>query len=328
MNHFGTLFTVSIYGESHGKAVGVVVDGVVPGILIDEALLESDLNRRKAGAIGTTKRIEADEPKIISGVYKGYTTGAPIHIMFENTNTKSEDYMNLIKQPRPGHADFTSYIKYKGFADQRGGGHFSGRLTTGIVAAGSIAKMLLNAQFESKLIRVGELTNMNGLDEYLKGISESFDSVGGIVEVKVNGLEIGIGEPFFDSVESKIAHMVFSVPAIKGIEFGIGFEGIELKGSQFNDRIISESGKTETNHNGGLNGGITNGNELVVRVFVKPASSIFLKQDTFDFESNTIKTLQIEGRHDACIARRAVVVIENAIAIALADLYLQKKSRE
>lgn len=328
MNHFGTLFTVSIYGESHGKAVGVVIDGVTPGILVDESLLESDLNRRKAGAVGTTKRIEADEPKIISGVYRGYTTGAPIHILFENTNTKSEDYNNLLKQPRPGHADFVSYNKYKGFADQRGGGHFSGRLTTGIVAAGSFAKMLLGAQFDSKLVRVGDLTDMNGLDAYLKDISESFDSVGGIVEVKVNGLEVGIGEPFFDSVESKIAHMVFSVPAIKGIEFGIGFKGIELKGSQFNDRIIDESGKTETNHNGGLNGGITNGNELLIRVFVKPASSIFLKQDTFDFESNTIKTLQIEGRHDACIARRAVVVIENAIAIALADLYLQKKSRE
>lgn len=328
MNHFGTLFSVNIYGESHGKAVGVVIDGVTPGITFNEDLLNTDLNRRKAGAIGTTKRIEADEPKIISGVYRGFTTGAPIHILFENTNTRSEDYQNLLKQPRPGHADFTSYIKYKGFADQRGGGHFSGRLTTGIVAAGSVAKMVMNAQFDSKLVRVGDLTDMNGLDEYLKGISESLDSVGGIVEVRVNGLPAGIGEPFFDSVESKIAHMIFSVPATKGVEFGVGFNGIHLKGSEFNDRILDETGKTATNHNGGLNGGITNGNELVVRVFVKPASSIFLKQDTFDFETKSIQTLQIEGRHDACIARRAVVVIENAIAIALADLYLQKKSRE
>lgn len=328
MNHFGTLFSVNIYGESHGKAVGIVIDGMTPGVLVDEKLLLSDLNRRKAGAVGTTKRIEADEPKIISGVYRGYTTGAPIHVMFENTNTRSEDYNNLLKQPRPGHADFTSFVKYKGFADQRGGGHFSGRLTTGVVAAGSFAKMLLNVVFESKLVRVGDLTDMNGLDEYLQGISENFDSVGGIVEVRVRNLEVGIGEPFFDSVESKIAHMVFSVPAIKGIEFGIGFKGIELRGSQFNDPIVDAKGRTETNHNGGLNGGITNGNELVVRVFVKPASSIFLKQDTFDFETNSVQSLQIEGRHDACIARRAVVVIENAIAIALADLYLQKKSRE
>lgn len=328
MNHFGTLFSVNIYGESHGKAVGIVIDGMTPGVLVDEKLLLSDLNRRKAGPVGTTKRIEADEPKIISGVYRGYTTGAPIHVMFENTNTRSEDYNNLLKQPRPGHADFTSFVKYKGFADQRGGGHFSGRLTTGIVAAGSFAKMLLNVAFESKLVRVGDLTDMNGLDEYLQGISESFDSVGGIIEVRVRNLEVGIGEPFFDSVESKIAHMVFSVPAIKGIEFGIGFKGIELRGSQFNDPIVDAKGRTETNHNGGLNGGITNGNELVVRVFVKPASSIFLKQDTFDFETNSVQSLQIEGRHDACIARRAVVVIENAIAIALADLYLQKKSRE
>ena len=328
MNHFGTLFAVNIYGESHGKAVGVIIDGMVPGIEVNEALLLADLDRRKAGAIGTTKRIEADEPKIISGVYRGHTTGSPIHIMFENTNVRSEDYQNLLKQPRPGHADFTSHMKYKGFADQRGGGHFSGRLTTCIVAAGSFAKMLLKAKFFSKLVRVGDLTDMDGLDTYLKDISEHFDSVGGIVEVTVQNLEVGLGEPFFDSVESKIAHIVFSVPAIKGIEFGIGFKGIELKGSEFNDRIIDEFGKTATNHNGGLNGGITNGNDLIVRVFVKPASSIFLKQDTFDFESKSVQTLQIEGRHDACIARRAVVVIENAIAIALADLYLQKKTRE
>ena len=328
MNHFGNLFSVNIYGESHGKAVGVVIDGIKPGIPFNESLLLSDLSRRKAGAVGTTKRIEGDEPHILSGVYRGYTTGAPIHVLFENTNTKSEDYQNLLKQPRPGHADFTSFVKYKGFADQRGGGHFSGRLTTGIVAAGAFAKMLLPATFESKLVQVGNLVDMNGLDEYLKSVSESLDSVGGIVEVIVSGLEIGIGEPFFDSVESKIAHMVFSVPAIKGIEFGIGFKGIQLKGSEFNDQILDETGKTKTNHNGGLNGGITNGNDLVVRVFVKPASSIFLKQDTFDFETKSVQPLQIEGRHDACIARRAVVVIENAIAIALADLYLQKKSKE
>lgn len=328
MNHFGNLFSVNIYGESHGKAVGIIIDGMKPGIPFDERLLNFDLSRRKAGAIGTTKRIEADEPQIISGIYRGYTTGAPIHVMFENTNTRSEDYQNLLKQPRPGHADYTSFIKYQGFADQRGGGHFSGRLTTGIVAAGAFAKMMLKAQFESKLVQVGNLTDMQGLDDYLKSISESFDSVGGIVEVKVSGLDIGIGEPFFDSVESKVAHMVFSVPAIKGIEFGIGFKGIALKGSEFNDPIIDASGKTKSNNNGGLNGGITNGNDLIVRVFVKPASSIFLKQDTFDFSTNEVQTLQIEGRHDACIARRAVVVIENAIAIALADLYLQKKARE
>lgn len=328
MNHFGNLFSVNIYGESHGKAVGVIIDGMKPGIPFDEKLLNVDLSRRKAGAVGTTKRIEADEPLIISGIYRGFTTGAPIHVMFENTNTRSEDYQNLLKQPRPGHADYTSFIKYQGFADQRGGGHFSGRLTTGIVAAGAFAKMLLNVQFDSKLVQVGVLTDMQGLDDYLKSISESFDSVGGIVEVKVSGLNIGIGEPFFDSVESKIAHMVFSVPAIKGIEFGIGFKGIALKGSAFNDPIVDANGKTKSNNNGGLNGGITNGNDLIVRVFVKPASSIFLKQDTFDFSTNEVQTLQIEGRHDACIARRAVVVIENAIAIALADLYLQKKARE
>ena len=327
MNSFGRLFRVTIYGESHQQAIGVVIDGVKPGTKFDEALLLNDLERRKAGAIGTTKRVEPDVPIITSGIYNGYTTGSPIHIMFENKNTKSTDYDNLLKQPRPGHADYTGFVKYQGYNDNRGGGHFSGRLTTTIVAAGSVAKMMLKGTIESNLVQVGTLKDMKELDPYLKTVSEAFDSVGGIIEIKVNGLEVGLGEPFFDSVESKISHILFSIPAVKGVEFGIGFKGIELKGSEFNDQITDETGKTKTNHNGGLNGGITNGNELVVRVFVKPASSIFLPQETFDFESKTIKTLKIEGRHDACIARRAVVVLENAVAIALADLMLERQAR-
>lgn len=327
MNQFGTLFKVSIYGESHQKAVGVIIDGIKPGIMYDEALLLADLNRRKAGAVGTTKRVEADEPVITSGIFNRYTTGAPIHVMFENLNTKSTDYQNLVNQPRPGHADFSGYQKFKGFNDPRGGGHFSGRLTTTIVAAGSFAKMMLGYNIETKLIQVGTLTDLSKLDEYLEEITKQKDSVGGIIEARINKHDIGLGEPFFDSIESKIAHILFSVPAVKGVEFGIGFSGINLKGSEFNDRIINEVGQTSSNNNGGINGGISNGNELVVRVFIKPASSIFLPQDTFDFESKSVKTLQIEGRHDACIARRAVVVVENAIMIALADLKLQKDSR-
>lgn len=328
MNQFGNLFRISIYGESHQSAIGVIIDGMKPGVLFDESLLLNDLQRRKAGAVGTTLRVEDDNPVITSGILNGYTTGSPIHVMFENMNKRSEDYKNLLTQPRPGHADFVAYNKYKGFNDNRGGGHFSGRLTTTIVAAGAFAKMLTSHQIESKLIQVGDLTDLNGLDSYLKEISESFDSVGGIIEITVKKPEIGLGEPFFDSVESKISHMLFSIPAVKGVEFGVGFKGITLKGSEFNDLIIDEKGKTITNHNGGINGGITNGNDIVLRVFIKPASSIFLPQETFDFESKQIKTLQIKGRHDACIARRALVVIEAACAIALADLYLEKQSRE
>lgn len=327
MNSFGTLFRISIYGESHQKAIGVIIDGMKPGIPYNEDLLIGDLDRRKAGAVGTTKRIEADTPIITSGVYNGFTTGAPIHVMFENTNTKSEDYQNLLKQPRPGHADFTGFQKYKGFNDNRGGGHFSGRLTTTIVAAGSFAKMMLNCKINAEIKQVGTLKDLTKLDSYLESVTQSFDSVGGIIEVRVNKLEVGIGEPFFGSVESKISQILFSIPAVKGVEFGVGFRGIEMYGSSFNDAIIDSSGKTKTNHNGGINGGITNGNELVVRIFVKPASSIFIPQETFDFETKEIKTLKIEGRHDVCIARRAVVVLENAVAIALADLYLESKAR-
>lgn len=327
MNSFGTLFRISIYGESHQKAIGVIIDGMKPGVFFDQNLLNQDLDRRKAGAIGTTKRIEADIPIVTSGIFNGHTTGAPIHVMFENNNTKSEDYQNLLKQPRPGHADFTGYQKYKGFNDNRGGGHFSGRLTTTIVAAGSFAKMMLDFDFKTKLVQVGTLKDISKLDSYLESVSQSFDSVGGIIEVRVNKLPVGLGEPFFDSVESKISHILFSIPAVKGVEFGVGFKGIAMYGSSFNDLIIDRSGKTGTNHNGGINGGITNGNELVVRVFVKPASSIFLPQETFNFETNEVKTLKIQGRHDACIARRAVVVLENAVAIALADLYLESKAR-
>ena len=196
------------------------------------------------------------------------------------------------------------------------------------MAAGSFAKMLLDKPIEAKLVQVGDLTDLSKLDAYLEVITTAHDSVGGIIEVTVKQLPVGIGEPFFDSVESKLSQMLFSIPAVKGVEFGVGFKGIHLKGSQFNDQFIDENGTTKTNHNGGLNGGITNGNDLVLRVFVKPASSIFLPQETYDFQTNEVKTLLIEGRHDACIARRAVVVIENAVAIALADLLLEFKSRK
>lgn len=327
MNTFGSQFITSIYGESHGMMVGVVVDGVPAGTKIDLDLLNQDLLRRKPGSIGTTKRVESDSPVIYSGVYNGFATGAPIHIGFINANQHSKDYKQFVDMPRPGHADYVANYKYKGFQDYNGGGHFSGRITLGLVASGSLAKMFLPFEFKSRLVQVGNLTDMTKLDDYLKEIALSGDSVGGIIEVTVSNMLKGLGEPFFNSVESKISQALFSVPAVKGIEFGLGFRGIEALGSQFNDLIINENGDTKTNNNGGINGGITNGNDLVVRVMVKPTPSIYKEQDTFNFKTKEVESLKIEGRHDACIAKRALVVIENTVAMALADLYLINNGR-
>ena len=326
MNSFGRLFRVSIYGESHGGGVGVIVDGMPAGIKFDIDELRTDLSRRRAGGVGTTTRIEADEPHILSGIFNDYTTGAPIHVMFENTNTKSKDYSNLVTQPRPGHADYVANLKYKGYQDYRGGGHFSGRITLGLVVAGYFAKLILsNQKVTSKVLSIGDYKGDN-LDEYLAKISSEGDSVGGVIELTVSNMEKCLGEPFFDSCESVISHLLFSVPAVKGVEFGIGFDGATLKGSEFNDEIIDESGKTRTNNNGGVNGGISNGNDLVVRVIVKPTPSIYKKQNTYSFSENKVTELQIRGRHDACIALRARVVLEAAVMIGLADLYLINKA--
>lgn len=326
MNSFGRLFRVSIYGESHGGGVGVIVDGMPAGIKFDIDELRADLSRRRAGGVGTTTRIEADEPHVLSGIFNDYTTGAPIHVMFENTNTKSKDYSNLVTQPRPGHADYVANLKYKGYQDYRGGGHFSGRITLGLVVAGYFAKLILSNQtVTSKVLSIGDYKGDN-LDEYLAKISSEGDSVGGVIQLTVSNMEKCLGEPFFDSCESVISHLLFSVPAVKGVEFGIGFDGATLKGSEFNDEIIDESGKTRTNNNGGVNGGISNGNDLVVRVIVKPTPSIYKKQNTYSFSENKVTELQIHGRHDACIALRARVVLEAAVMIGLADLYLINKA--
>jgi chorismate synthase len=331
MNSFGRMFRVSIYGESHGKGVGVLIDGCPAGISINAEDFMKDLARRKAGGAGSTKRIESDEPVIISGICDGHTTGAPINIHFINGDTRSKDYNLFRRMPRPGHSDFVAMEKYNGNNDIRGGGHFSGRLTLALVAAGVVAKKILaGSKIEAKLIQVGEIDVRNHSEEdinsILMDIQESGDSIGGIVEFSGENLPVGLGEPFFGSVESHISSMIFSVPAVKGIEFGAGFSGVELRGSQHNDSIIDASGKTATNNNGGVNGGITNGNPVVFRAAIKPTPSIYIPQETFNFETGKMDTLQINGRHDACIAKRATVVIENAAAIALADLFLINKS--
>ena len=320
MNSFGRLFRVSIFGESHGIQIGAVIDGCPAGIPLSEDDLKEDFARRRAGGRGTTPRIEPDIPRIVSGVFNGKTTGAPITVVFENTNTKSGDYSNLWDHPRPGHADFTGQQKYGGYNDPRGGGHFSGRITLGIVAAGVIAKKIIApATVSASLIEAGGSTNISKAVE--KALAEH-DSIGGVIECVCSGLEPGLGEPFFDSAEALIAHMIFAVPATKGIEFGSGFAAAKMKGSEHNDRIIDESGKTLTNYAAGINGGITNGNDIVFRVPIKPTSSIGVAQDTYNFKSKSVDTLLIEGRHDACIALRIPVVIECATAIALADMTL------
>ncbi len=320
MNTFGRIFKISIFGESHGKSVGVTIDGCPPGIEITEDDFLADLARRRSGAKGTTPRKEKDLPEIISGVFNNKATGAPITIIFKNENVRSKDYSQLKNLPRPGHADFVAFKKYEGFNDYRGGGHFSGRLTLALVAAGVVAKKIINPiNISSKLIEAGGSENIeSAIDLALK----KHESIGGIVDCTAKNIPLGLGEPFFDSVESIISHLVFSIPAIKGIEFGAGFSAAQMFGSEHNDEIMDESGKTKTNYAGGINGGITNGNNIYFKVAVKPTSSISLAQATVNLQTGKPEILETKGRHDACIALRVPVVLESVTAIALADLML------
>lgn len=321
MNSFGKIFRVSIFGESHGESVGIVIDGCPAGIPLKHSDFNTDFSRRKSGSKGTTPRREADIPRIMSGIFNDHTTGAPIMIMFENTNTRSADYSKLRDIPRPGHADFTAQEKFGGYQDYRGGGHFSGRLTLGIVAAGVVAKKIIDP-----MLVTGSILEVGGSSEIEAAIEQAMDkqdSIGGIIECRIGEVPVALGEPFFDSVEGVISHMVFSIPAIKGIEFGSGFQAAKMTGSQHNDNIVNIDGTTETNHAGGINGGITNGNEIVFRVAVKPTSSTHQTQRTVNMKSGALEELSIEGRHDTCIALRVPVVVESAAAIVMADLILQ-----
>lgn len=321
MNSFGKIFRVSIFGESHGVLVGILIDGVPAGIPFSEKDMQADLSRRKSGKTGTTPRQEKDQPLIKSGVFNGFTTGAPLLIEFENNNTRSRDYSEIRKTPRPGHADFTAFSKFGGYEDYRGGGHFSGRLTTGIVAAGVLAKKIIDpVNITSKILEVGGSPD---IDEAIQNAIQENDSIGGIIECRINELPSGIGEPFFDSFESVLSHMIFAIPAIKGIEFGVGFAAAKMKGSEHNDNFISDRGETETNNAGGINGGITNGNEVLFRIAVKPTSSTHKTQNTMNFVSGKMQKLLIEGRHDTCIALRVPVVLEAATAIVTADMLMQ-----
>lgn len=320
MNTFGRIFRLSIFGESHGNGIGVVLDGVPPGINLAAEDFLPDLSRRRSGGKGTTPRIEPDLPELLSGVYNGFTTGAPLTVLFRNTNTKSSDYDNLRDMPRPGHSDFTARIKFGGYADPRGGGHFSGRITLGLVAAGVVAKKVIHpVEISSQILELGGDTDTA---RAIDNITDSGDSIGGIIQCKATNMPKGLGEPFFGSVESTISQLIFSIPAIKGIEFGSGFGAARMRGSEHNDAYISVEGKTRTNNAAGINGGISNGNDLIFRIAVKPTSSISLPQETINMKTGTMETLKVEGRHDVCIALRVPVVAEAAAAVALADLLL------
>jgi chorismate synthase len=320
MNSFGVVFRVSLFGESHGPAIGVIIDGCPPGIPVNAEDFLPDLRRRQSGSIGTTKRQEPDLPELISGVFNGSTTGAPITLITRNSDKISSDYDEFKDVPRPGHADFVSHLKHSGFADMRGSGHFSGRITWGLVAAGVIAKKIAG----SSLINA-KLTSAGGSEDIEKAITEAMelhDSIGGIIECRVQNPPQAIGEPFFYSFESALSHIIFSIPAIKGIEFGAGFAAAKMKGSEHNDPFTDRNGKTSTNNAGGINGGITNGNEIVFRIVVKPTSSTGVDQTTFSFKEGKMTTLTVKGRHDTCIALRMPVIVEAATAIAMADLIL------
>jgi chorismate synthase len=321
MNTFGQIFRVSIFGESHGKWVGVTIDGCPAGIDMPAEDFLPDLDRRKAGAAGTTPRKEEDLPIFVSGVYNNKTTGAPLTIVFENNNLRSGDYEALKDTHRPGHADFVLTGKFNGF-----NGHSSGRLTVALVAAGVVAKKILSGvSVQATLTEAGGQTD---IEAAIQKAIENNDSIGGIVSCSVNGLPVGLGEPFFNSAESVISHIIFSIPAIKGIEFGSGFAAAGMTGSQHNDAFIDEHGTTETNHAGGVNGGITNGNELNFRVAVKPTSSTPREQQTWNKATNTVAPFTVKGRHDLCIALRVPVVVEAATAIALADLLMLQRATQ
>ena len=345
MNTFGRKYRVSIFGESHGEMIGVVLDGVPAGLELSEQDFEHDILRRKSGAKGTTPRIEADQPQIVSGVFEGHTTGAPLTVVFRNTNTHSSDYSLFAAMPRPGHADLTAALKWDDCQDPRGGGHFSGRLTLPVVAAGVVAKKMLADltmldetpcnEVSARIVELGgiglgdasaspDMIDRSLPQQWKQAIDQAIkegDSLGAVVECTVPSIDPGYGEPFWDSVESQLAHAIFAIPGVRGIEFGDGFKSAAMKGSEHNDPI-DETGRPTKNGAGGGNGGITNGAPITFRVAFKPTSSIRKPQQTYNFAKQEMDTLEVPGRHDSCFALRAPVVVEAMTAIVLADLAL------
>lgn len=358
-NSIGNQLTISLFGESHGDAIGVVIDGLAPGISLDMDFIQGMMEKRKAKGRISTQRKEADELHIVSGYFNGYTTGTPLTILINNTNTRSGDYEKTKNRLRPSHADYTADVKYLGYQDYRGGGHFSGRLTAPLVAAGAIAMQILRdkgiqiATHIQQCNRIEEPRFSQNMDQLTKEIqlinerefpvisedkgkemvalieeaASNGDSVGGILESVILNMPAGIGEPMFDSIESRLSHLLFSVPAVKGVEFGLGFGFSDLYGSEANDALYYENGvKTRTNHNGGINGGISNGMPIVLRTVVKPTPSIYKEQDTVDRETHEAVKLNIEGRHDPAIIHRARVVVDSVLALGLLDLMMEREA--
>lgn len=322
-NTFGKILKITIFGASHAEEVGVIIEGVPAGIKLDESLFTTDLDRRRPKLKGETPRREDDAPHIEGIDANGCTCGEPIRISFKNKNIRSYDYDHLRRQPRPSHADLVQLRKYGDNYDISGGGIASGRMTVALVAAGVVAKQILDGvTFNTQLVEVGGESDKRQFDDIIKAAAAEGNSVGGVVECTISGIKEPLGEPFFDSLESIMAHLLFSIPAVKGVEFGDGFAGARKRGSARNDAIVDASGATLSNNEGGINGGIANGNEIVVRVAIKPTPSISIVQHTYDFKHG-FSPLLIGGRHDSCIARRAQVVVEAMAAVALADLKLQ-----
>ena len=322
-NTFGKILKITIFGASHAEEVGVIIEGVPAGIKLDESLFTTDLDRRRPKLKGETPRREDDAPHIEGIDANGCTCGEPIRISFKNKNIRSYDYDHLRRQPRPSHADLVQLRKYGDDYDISGGGIASGRMTVALVAAGVVAKQILDGvTFNTQLVEVGGESDKRQFDDIIKAAAAEGNSVGGVVECTISGIKEPLGEPFFDSVESVMAHLLFSIPAVKGVEFGDGFAGARKRGSARNDAIVDASGATLSNNEGGINGGIANGNDIVVRVAIKPTPSISIVQHTYDFKHG-FSPLLIGGRHDSCIARRAQVVVEAMAAVALADLKLQ-----
>lgn len=356
---WGRNIKLTIFGESHGPAVGMVLDGIMPGLKLDMDFIRSQMRRRAPGRDRlSTSRMEEDEVEFLSGIFDGYTTGTPIAMIIRNKNANPEDYYDTKKIFRPSHADHTGWVKYKGFNDSRGGGHFSGRLTAGIVCAGAIAMQILEkngiflashivgvgavklGKSEAADITIEDLEKLKAMEfpvldhelaekmqnEIIRAKQEN-DSVGGSVETVVIGVKSGLGDPFFDSVESVISSLLFSIPSVKGVEFGEGFDLASMRGSQASDELFYDSNDISyySNNNGGILGGITNGMPIVFRVSVKPTPSIGQTQRTVDVESGKDTTIEIKGRHDSCIVRRIAPIIESATAIGLLDILAESK---
>ena len=357
-NSFGSALTVTLFGESHGPAIGAVLDGLAPGIPVDEEYIAAEMQKRRAVGAVSTPRQEQDKPQLVSGMYNGFTTGTPLCLMIPNENTRGGEYLRNAHLLRPGHADYTALQKYEGFADPRGGGHFSGRLTAPLVAAGAICRGILAARGivigshiarcagvnddplpteEAALAAALHILNQKQfavlneaaaekMQAAILAAKEEGNSVGGVLETAVTGLPAGVGEPFFASVESCLSALFFSIPGVKAVEFGLGTGFADCRGSEANDPFIMENGRvrTATNHNGGINGGITNGMPLLLRCTVKPTPSIAQPQQTVDIASLQNAPLEIQGRHDPCIVHRARAVADAVAAIGLVDLCSQR----